>query len=61
MFEDAPAGLIAAHRAGMQSVAVLTNYTEAALRHELDAEALPAAFRANLVGLSFQDGMLMLP
>jgi len=61
VFEDAPAGLIAAHRAGMQSVAVLTNYTEAALRHELDAEALPAAFRANLVGLSFQDGMLMLP
>lgn len=38
VFEDAPAGLLAAKRAGIRSVAVLTNYTEAALREELGAD-----------------------
>jgi mannitol-1-/sugar-/sorbitol-6-phosphatase len=38
VFEDAPAGLLAAKRAGIRSVAVLTNYTEAQLREELGAD-----------------------
>lgn len=38
VFEDAPAGLLAAKRAGMKSIAVTTNYTEAQLREELGSD-----------------------
>lgn len=41
VFEDAPAGLLAARRAGMRSVAVLTNYEEAQLRAELGHDYEP--------------------
>jgi sugar-phosphatase len=61
VFEDAPAGLIAAHRAGMQSVAILSNYSEADLRAELGADIVPAAFLANLLGISFVEGILTIP
>lgn len=61
VFEDAPAGLIAAHRAGMPSVAVLTNYEEASLRSELGPEIVPTAFYPDLVGCGYSDGVLQLP
>ena len=61
VFEDAPAGLLAAHRAGMQSVAILTNYTERQLRQELGAEVAPMAFLPNLVQLEYRDGSVSLP
>jgi beta-phosphoglucomutase-like phosphatase (HAD superfamily) len=61
VFEDAPAGLIAANRAGMQSVAVLSNYTEASLRNELGPEVVPTAFLQNLLGISYLNGILQLP
>jgi mannitol-1-/sugar-/sorbitol-6-phosphatase len=61
VFEDAPAGLIAAHRAGMQSVAILSNYTEARLRNELGPEIVPAVFLQNFLGISFLDGILRFP
>jgi sugar-phosphatase len=61
VFEDAPAGFIAAHRAGMQSVAVLSNYTEASLRSELGAEIVPTAFLQNFLGISYLNGILQLP
>jgi HAD superfamily hydrolase (TIGR01509 family) len=58
VFEDAPAGFIAAHRAGMQSVAILSNYSEAELRNELGPEVVPAAFLPNLLGVSYANGIL---
>jgi HAD superfamily hydrolase (TIGR01509 family) len=61
VFEDAPAGLIAANRAGMQSVAVLSNYTEASLRNELGPEVVPTAFLQTLLGISYLNGILQLP
>ena len=61
VFEDAPAGLLAAHRAGMRAVAILTNYTEPALRAELPPEAVPAAFCQNFVGLTFDGTRITLP
>ncbi len=61
VFEDAPAGLLAAHRAGMRAVAVLSNYTETQLRRELAAEGVPMAFVADLRGVSFADYELRLP
>jgi beta-phosphoglucomutase-like phosphatase (HAD superfamily) len=61
VFEDAPAGLIAAHRAGMQSVAILSNYTEARLRNELGPEIVPAVFLPNFLGISYLDGILKFP
>ena len=61
VFEDAPAGLIAAHRAGMQSVAILSNYTEARLRNELGPEIVPAVFLPNFLGIAFLDGILKFP
>ncbi len=57
VFEDAPAGLLAAHRAGMRSIAVLSNYTEAALRREL-GEVVPRAFIRNFRGVSYRQGTL---
>jgi sugar-phosphatase len=61
VFEDAPAGLIAAHRAGMRSVAILTNYSEDALRQELGPQISPFAYLRDLQGVHFHDGMLYLP
>ena len=61
VFEDAPAGLIAAHRAGMQSVAVLSNYTEARLRDELSPEMVPTAFLRDFRGITYLNGILRLP
>jgi HAD superfamily hydrolase (TIGR01509 family) len=61
VFEDAPAGLIAAHRAGMQSVAVLSNYTEPCLREELNPEMVPWAFLQDFRGVTYLDGILRLP
>lgn len=61
VFEDAPAGLIAAHRAGMQSVAVLSNYTEARLRDELSPEMAPTAFLRDFRGITYLNGILGLP
>ena len=61
VFEDAPAGLMAAHAAGMQSVAVTTNYTEGALRDELGPDIAPSAFIKNYLGLKFSHGQLSLP
>ena len=61
VFEDAPAGLIAAHRAGMRSVAILTNYSEDALRQELGPQISPIAYLPDLQGVRFHDGMLYLP
>jgi len=51
VFEDAPAGLLAAKRAGIRSVAVLTNYTEAQLREELGADYAPVLAIKNYEGL----------
>lgn len=61
VFEDAPAGLIAAHRAGMQSVAVLSNYAEARLRDELGPEVVPTAFLQDFRGITYLNGILRLP
>ena len=61
VFEDAPSGLIAAHRAGMQFVAVLSNYTEAKLRHELGPQIVPKAFLQDLLGITYLNGILQLP
>jgi sugar-phosphatase len=61
VLEDAPAGLIAAHRAGMRAVAVLSNYTEVDLRNEVGPDMLPSTFIANFLGASFRDGVLRLP
>jgi sugar-phosphatase len=58
VFEDAPAGLIAAHRAGMRSIAVTTNYTEAALRKELGNGITPDAFIADYTKIKFTAGSL---
>lgn len=61
VFEDAPAGLLAAHRAGMRSVAVLSNYTEARLRDELSPEIVPTAFLQDFRGITYLNGVLRLP
>jgi mannitol-1-/sugar-/sorbitol-6-phosphatase len=61
VFEDAPAGLIAAHRAGMPSIAIVSNYTEAELRKELGPEMAPLAFLPNFLGVSFADGTVTIP
>lgn len=61
VFEDSPAGLIAAHRAGMQSVAVLSNYTAARLRGELSPEIVPTAFLQDFRGITYLNGILRLP
>lgn len=61
VFEDAPAGLTAAHRAGMRSVAVLTNYSKDALRQELGATITSVAYLPDLQGIRFDDGVLHLP
>lgn len=60
VFEDAPAGLIAAHRAGMRSVAVLSNYTEAQLRDELHPEITPTAFIQDFRDVTYRNGILRL-
>jgi HAD superfamily hydrolase (TIGR01509 family) len=61
VFEDAPAGLFAAHRAEMESVAVLSNYSEAGLRNELGPEVVPMAFLKDLLAVSYHNGILQLP
>jgi HAD superfamily hydrolase (TIGR01509 family) len=61
VFEDAPSGLLAAHRAGMQSVAVLSNYTEASLRNELGPQILPRAFLEDFLAVTYHNGILQLP
>jgi sugar-phosphatase len=61
VMEDAPAGLLAAHRAGMRSVAILTHYTQAQLRLELGPAVAPIAYLPDLAGLEFRDGVLSLP
>jgi len=53
VFEDAPAGLLAASRAGMRAVAILSTYTERELRSELPATAAPAAFCRDFTALAF--------
>lgn len=60
VFEDAPAGLTAAHRAGMRSVAITTNYTEAALRAELENEIQPSAFISNYLNLKWATDNLLI-
>ncbi len=61
VFEDAPAGLIAAHRAGMRSVTILTNYSEGALRQELGTQISSVAYLPDLQHVHYLDGMLHLP
>jgi mannitol-1-/sugar-/sorbitol-6-phosphatase len=61
VFEDSPAGITAAHRAGMRSVAVLSNYTEASLRNELSPEIAPTAFQHDFRGIAYRNGILQLP
>ena len=58
VFEDAPVGVIAAHRAGMRSIAILSNYMETALRAELAAEELPVAFLPDYRDIQLVDGRL---
>jgi mannitol-1-/sugar-/sorbitol-6-phosphatase len=61
VFEDAPAGLIAAHRAGMRSVAILSSFTEAALRDQLGPKIVPLGFLQNHHRVGFFEGVLRLP
>ncbi|RZA08718.1 MAG: HAD family hydrolase [Proteobacteria bacterium] len=54
VFEDAPAGLLAARRAGMRSVAVLTNYTSAQLKEELGENYAPVMEIQNYLTISIR-------
>ena len=60
VFEDAPAGLLAADRAGMRSIAVLSNYSEAQLREELGPDVQPLAFVPDLRCVRYAQGRLHL-
>jgi len=51
VFEDAPAGLLAAQRAGIRSVAVTTTYSEEALRKELGQDFQPLMMIRNYKSL----------
>ena len=61
VFEDAPTGLVAAHRAGMRAVGILSNYTEAGLRAELGAGETPVAFIRDFRGVTLDGTALTLP
>ena len=54
VFEDAPAGLIAAKRAGMRSVAVLTHYSVAQLKLELGIDYEPSCTIRDYLGMNLQ-------
>jgi sugar-phosphatase len=54
VFEDAPAGLLAAKRAGMRSVAITTHYSEAELKHELGENYEPSLVISNYLALSLE-------
>jgi mannitol-1-/sugar-/sorbitol-6-phosphatase len=61
VFEDSPAGLIAAHRAGMRSVAIVSSFTEESLRKQLEPMIAPVGFLQGYYGVVFSDGFLRLP
>jgi mannitol-1-/sugar-/sorbitol-6-phosphatase len=61
VFEDSPAGLVAAHRAGMRSVAILSSFAEASLRERLGPTIAPMGFIQDYHDVSFFDGILKLP
>jgi len=52
VFEDAPAGLLAAKRAGMRSIAITTHYSKSELKKELGADFEPVQVISNYEGLS---------
>jgi sugar-phosphatase len=55
VFEDAPAGLLAAKRAGMRSVAITTHYSESDLKKELGADYEPVLVIPNYLSFSLDD------
>jgi sugar-phosphatase len=52
IFEDAPAGLLAAKRAGMRSVAITTHYSMEQLKRELGADYEPVLVIADYRGFA---------
>ena len=52
VFEDAPAGLLAAKRAGMRSIAITTHYSAEQLKQELGSDYEPVLVIADYQGFS---------